>query len=201
MEFDPQEDVLSYHQPQPHTPFKTHVIELFQTIVVFGAIITAVYWLVAQPHKVSGSSMFPNFKDGDYIITDKLTYKFTEPKRGDVIVFKNPRDESQDFIKRIIGLPGDKVKVENGRVFVNGKILDEPYLKGVETESRQFMKEGDEITVLPGNYLTFGDNRPHSSDSREWGYLPKNEIIGKVFLRYWPQNAIGLYPAAYTYNF
>lgn len=196
------DDILTYQQPQtPPTSFKAHMIELFQTLVVFAAIGTAIYWLVAQPHKVSGSSMFPNFKDGDYIITDKLTYKFSEPKRGDVVVFKNPKDQSQDFIKRIIGLPGDKVKVQGGKVFVNDQHLDEPYLKDVYTESRSFMQEGEEITVIPGHYLTFGDNRPHSSDSREWGFVEKNELIGKVFLRYWPKDSFGLYPAAYSYPY
>jgi signal peptidase I len=194
------EDYLAPQQaPVEAKPgFKAHIIDLFQTLVVFAAIGTAIYWLVAQPHKVSGSSMFPNFKDGDYIITDKVTYRFSEPERGDIVVFKNPRDETQDFIKRVMGLPGDKVRVQEGKVYLNGTMLTEPYLENtVITYPGSFIREGGEITVEPGHYLVFGDNRPHSSDSREWGFITKQEIIGKVFFRYWPANTMGLYPSAY----
>jgi signal peptidase I len=143
--------------------------------------------------------MYPNFHDGDYIITDKLTYKISEPKRGDVVVFKNPRDESQDFIKRIMGLPGDSVKVQNGHVFINGKQVTEGFLKPeVVTTPGSFMHEGQEIVVQPGEYIAMGDNRTHSSDSREWGFVTKQEIIGRVMLRYWPANQVGLWPAAYS---
>lgn len=192
------EDYLTSEQPKPQQSLKDHFIELFQTLVVFATIATIIYWLIAQPHKVSGSSMFPNFHDGDYIITDKVTYRFREPERGDVVVFRNPRDQSQDFIKRIMGIPGDKIKVENNRVYVNGKLIKEPYIKdSVITNTGAFMRNGEEVTVAPGEYIVFGDNRPHSSDSREWGYVKKNEIIGRVFLRYWPKDAIGVWPAAY----
>lgn len=194
------EDYLKY-QPEPdrnQVTFKEHVIDFFQTLVVFAAIGTAIYWLIAQPHKVSGSSMHPNFKDGDYIITDKLTYKFDEPKRGDIVVFKNPKDESVDFIKRIIGVPGDHVKVQDGKIYLNGEILEEPYLPGTITNPGSFLSEGSEVVVEDGRYITIGDNRSASSDSREWGFITRQEIIGKVFFRYWPASEIGLYPAAYS---
>ncbi len=189
-------EVLAYHPDEPKVGIRTHIIELFQTLVVFAAIGTAIYWLIAQPHKVSGSSMFPNFKDGDYIITDKISYKLSEPSRGDIIVFKNPQDESQDFIKRIIAIPSDKIKVSSGKVYLNGKLLSEPYLKNsIQTNPGSFLKEGEEVEIESNHYIVFGDNRPHSSDSRAWGLIEKNEIIGKVFFRYWPANEIGLYPA------
>lgn len=195
------QDYLAYN-PQPEkkpVSFKDHVIDFFQTLVVFAAIGTAIYWLVAQPHKVSGSSMFPNFKNGDYIITDKLTYRFDSPKRGDIVVFKNPKDETQDFIKRILGLPGDRLKVQGGKIYLNGNQLNEPYLANtVVTNPGSFLSEGVEITVEPGHYITIGDNRPASSDSREWGFITREEIIGKVFFRYWPATEIGFYPAAYS---
>lgn len=195
------EDYLKY-QPEPDkhiVTFKDHILDFFQTLVVFAAIGTAIYWLVAQPHKVSGSSMFPNFKDGDYIITDKLTYKFDYPKRGDIVVFKNPKDETVDFIKRIIGLPGDKVRVQDGKIYLNGNKLNEPYLANtIITNPGAFLREGEEKTVESGHYITIGDNRPASSDSREWGFISQEEIIGKVFFRYWPANEVGLYPAAYS---
>lgn len=197
----PMPDYLAY-QPEADKPappsFKDHVIDFFQTLVVFAAIGTAIYWLIAQPHKVSGSSMFPNFKNGDYIITDKISYRLGDPKRGDIVVFKNPKDETQDFIKRILGVPGDKIKVQNGKIILNGAELNEPYLHNVTTNPGSFLKEGQEVTVEPGHYITIGDNRPASSDSREWGFVTRAELIGKVFLRYWPATEIGLYPAAYS---
>lgn len=192
-------DYLRYRDQSPKPSLRSHIVELFQTVVVFAAIITAVYWLIAQPHKVSGSSMYPNFKDGDYILTDKVSYKLGKPQRGDVIVFKNPKDKAQDFIKRIIGVPGDKFRIEGGRVYLNGKLLDEPYIRpGIYTGPEATIQEGEEITVPQGKLLVLGDNRPASSDSRDWGFIEFNEIIGKVLLRYWPGSEIGLYPAAYT---
>lgn len=194
-------DYFKLPSEEKHVSLKDHFIELFQTLVIFAAVGTAIYWLVAQPHKVSGSSMYPNFKDGDYIITDKVSYRFSEPIKGDIVVFKNPRDESQDFIKRIMGVPGDRLKVDSGKVYLNGKMLDEPYLNSdVVTYPASFIHEGEEVTVKLGTYLVFGDNRQHSSDSREWGFIRKDEIIGKVFLRYWPSTSFGLYPSAYVIN-
>lgn len=195
------EDYLKYQPESDRNPisFKEHIIDFFQTLVVFAAIGTAIYWLIAQPHKVSGSSMHPNFKDGDYIITDKLSYKFDEPKRGDIVVFKNPKDETVDFIKRIIGVPGDRIKVQNGKIYLNGGELNEPYIaQAIKTNPGSFLEEGVEVTVEDGHYITIGDNRPASSDSREWGFITKQEIIGKVFFRYWPAGELGLYPAAYS---
>ena len=178
---------------QEPTSFGAHVVDFIQTLVVFAAIATAIYFFIAQPHKVSGSSMVPNFQDGDYIITDKISYRAGQPQHWDIVVFKNPRDESQDFIKRIIGIPGDKVRVQNGKVFVNENQIPEPYLPtGLYTENHAFLSEGKEVTVEDNVYLVLGDNRPHSSDSREWGFVKKDEIIGKVFVRYWPADKIGL---------
>src|SRR5579884_1395038 len=181
---------------------RTHIIEFIQTLVVFAAIGTAVYLFIAQPHKVSGSSMYPNFKNNDYIITNKIGYDFEKPQRGQVIVFKNPKDLSQDFIKRIIGLPGEKVKIQDGHVFINDQQLPEPYLPdGLQTMAGAFAQEGQEIDIPPDNYFVLGDNRPASSDSREWGFVTRQEIIGQAFFRYWPENEIGIiHPAHYPAN-
>ncbi len=182
-----------YDQPQPS--LKSHLIEFIQTLVVFLAIGSVIYLFAVQPHKVSGCSMCPNFHTGDYILTDKLTYRFSEPKRGDIIVFKNPRNEDQDFIKRIIGVPGDKVMLKNGRVYLNGQQLNEQYLEpNLTTNPGAFLTDLQEITVKEDNLIVFGDNRPGSSDSREWGYLPNSDLIGKAFFRYWPREVIGLIP-------
>lgn len=171
---------------------KDHIIDFIQTLVVFGAIFTVIYLFVAQPHKVSGSSMVPTFQNGDYIITDKLSYKLGQPKRGDIIVLKNPRDESQDFIKRIIALPNDTVKIEGGEVFVNSKNPRETYLPNdLKTKDGAFLQEGETVKAGPNQYFVLGDNRGHSSDSREWGAITREEIIGRAFFRYWPIISFG----------
>lgn len=193
-----EEDYLKEVQTQKKQSLGSHLIEFIQTLVIFAAIASAIYLFIAQPHKVSGASMDPNFKNGQYIITDKLTYRFHEPKRGEVVVFKNPKDISQDFIKRIIGIPSDRVEVLGGSIFINGKKLNEPFLaEGISTRSGFFLKEGEEVIVEKDNYIVLGDNRSNSSDSREWGFIEKNEIIGRVIIRYWPQDVIGLFPANY----
>jgi signal peptidase I len=169
--------------------FGAELIDFIQTLVVFGAIFAIIYLFVAQPHKVSGSSMFPNFHDGDYILTDKMTYRFRDPKPGDVIVLKYPKDETQDFIKRVIATPGETLEVKDNQVYVNGNQISEAYLPpNTPTQGEDFLHNGDIITVGRDQYFVFGDNRPHSSDSREWGAVTKEEIIGKVLLRYWPPN-------------
>lgn len=193
-------DPLNFQVPENKSSFKNHFVEFIETLVVFAAIGTVIYLFIAQPHKVSGSSMFPNFHNNDYIITNKIGYHLSSPQRGQVIVFQNPRDTSQDFIKRIIGLPGDKVRVEGGKVYVGGQIINEPYLpQGVETNPGAFMHEGEDVEVPAGNYIVFGDNRTASSDSREWGFVTKDEIIGQALIRYWPLNSSGIITQA-TYS-
>lgn len=174
---------------------KNSFVDFVQTLVVFGAIFAIIYLFVAQPHKVSGNSMLPNFQNGNYILTDKLTYRFSEPKYNDVVVLKNPRNEAQDFIKRILGLPGDTIKIENGAVFRNGSLVKEDFLPtGRTTQAGNFLSEGENVTLGPNQYIVLGDNRDHSSDSREFGPISKKEIIGRVIFRYWPPNVIGFIP-------
>lgn len=171
-----------------------HFIDLVQTLVVVGAIVILTYVFAAQPHKVSGHSMVPTFQDADYIITDKVTQRLRKYEHQEVIVFHNPNNEKQDFIKRVIGVPGDKIKVENEQVYLNGKVLDEPYLPvGLTTPNDKFFTNGYEVTVKEGEYVVFGDNRHNSQDSRNWGPLPEREIVGKVFFRYWPLKTFGFF--------
>lgn len=182
---------------QPQSSFTSNVVEFIQTLVIFAAIATVIYLFIAQPHKVSGPSMYPTFQDGDYIISDKVTYDFASPKRGDVIVFKDPQDTSLDFIKRVIGLPGDTVELVNGKVYVNQQQIQESYIAStIVTTGNSFLPDNQEITVPANDYFVLGDNREVSSDSRSWGYVPKNEIIGRVILRYWPPSEFGINPGA-----
>ncbi len=132
--------------------------------------------------------MDPTFKDKEYILTNLISMRFSDPQKGDVIVFQAPTDENKDFIKRVMAVPGDTISIQNGDVYVNGVMVDESeYLDStVETGAGAFMSEGEEIVVPEGEYVVMGDNRNASSDSREWGFLDREEIIGKSFFVYWP---------------
>ncbi len=190
-------DNLDYYSTAPHKSFfenlRSHIIDFIQTLVVFGAIFALIYLFIAQFHKVSGNSMVPILHNGDYLITEKITYRLGNPKKGDIIVLKNPRDESQDFIKRIMAVPGDTIKIENDLVFVNGQLISESYLpSGTITRPGNFLADGAQIKAGSNQYFVFGDNRNHSSDSREWGAVTREEIVGRAFFRYWPPKDLGL---------
>ena len=174
---------------------KTFFLDFLETIVVALSIFVVVYLFLFQPHEVNGASLEPNFHNGEYILTDKITKQFKPFERGNVVIFKSPANPEIDYIKRIIGLPGDRVKVENGGVYVNGELLNENYID-VETKilGKGFIGEGEEITVPNDEFFVMGDNRFHSSDSREFGTIKKSSIIGKAFVRYWPINKLGLLP-------
>lgn len=134
--------------------------------------------------------MYPNFHDKEYVLTNLITLRFAPVTRGDVIVFHAPPDPTKDFIKRVIGLPGDTVMVRDGNVYVNGSLYDESsYLNpSVKTFGGTFLRDNETITVPQHDYFAMGDNRPYSSDSREWGFVPEGNIIGKSFFVYWPLN-------------
>jgi signal peptidase I len=169
--------------------------DFLKVIIVALVIILPIRYFVFQPFLVSGSSMEPNFHDGQYLIIDEISYRFHEPQRGDVLVLRYPKDPKQYFIKRVIGLPGEKVQIENGHVIIyntehpQGLTLNEPYL---ELQDRSFPHNStiiggkNIITLAPDQFFMMGDNRLASSDSRDWGILPKYEIIGRVFVRALP---------------
>jgi signal peptidase I len=167
-------------------------IELLQIVVFAVSIFLFIYLLVLQPHKIKGSSMEPNFHDGQYLLTDKLSYRFGIPKRGDVIVFKAPPNFKEEFIKRIIAIPGDTVMVKNGKYFVNGVEIKEKYLPSeFKTAPGNFAIEGKQITVPSDSYFVSGDNRDHSLDSRNFGIINKDKITGRAWLIYWPPKDAG----------
>ncbi len=169
------------------------ILDFFETVVLAAVIFLLVYLFLWQPHRIKGRSMEPNFHDVELILTNRVSYRIREPQRGDVVVFRAPMREDRDYIKRIIGLPGDKVMVKEGRVYINGKLLEEPYLpSNVYTKPGFYLSEGVEKIVPPRSYIVMGDNRDHSSDSREWGPVPFRNIIGKAWLRYWPLSKAGM---------
>jgi len=163
------------------------IFDFLQGIVVFLAIIVMIYLFILSPQEISGQSMEPTFFNAELIITNKFIYKINPPIRGDVVIFKSPKNKEIDYIKRVIGTPGDRVRLENGEFYVNDVKLEEPYLRpNTVTAGGSYLREGDEITVPEGQYFCSGDNRPHSSDSREFGPIALEDFIGKGLLLYWP---------------
>lgn len=172
-------------------------LDFLETIVVSLAIFAIVYVFLFQPHQVDGKSMEPNFHNAEYILTDKVSYRIGKPKRGDVIVFHSPQDNKTDFIKRIMGVPGDIVMVKDGYFYLNGTKLDENYINDPgRVAPGRFLREGVELEVPLGEYFVMGDNRLHSSDSREWGLVPAVNIVGRAFFCYWPLDRFGVIPTA-----
>jgi signal peptidase I len=168
-------------------------LEILKFTVMAILIVAPIRFFVAQPFIVKGESMDPTFADGQYLIVDELTYRTHAPERGDVIVFKYPKDPSKYFIKRIIGLPNETVKIDAGRIAIfgekypNGHFLEEPYLKNLSFDTVTEKLGADE-------YFAMGDNRSNSLDSRIWGPLPKENIVGRVLVRLFPLPEAGLFP-------
>ena len=194
--------------------------ELLET-AIFILLVFLIVRGVIQNFKIEGQSMEPNLHTGQYILVNKIVYfhfdmnaplrllpgnadlapkivyPFHMPRRGEVVVFEYPRDMSKDYIKRVIGLPGDSVLIKDGQVFVNDQLLDEAYLEGLQTTCRgdDPCNFGRPIIVPAGSVFVMGDNRNNSSDSREWGALPLEGIIGKAWVSYWPRDYWGVIPS------
>jgi signal peptidase I len=161
-------------------------IEIIKIALIALAIVLPIRYFLFQPFIVKGESMAPNFESGDYLIVDEISYRFSDPQRGDVVVFKYPKDTTQRFIKRVIGLPGESVIIKNGEVSVTkvggeSVVLDESYLPD------DLKTYGDTNTTLKADeYFVLGDNRTYSYDSRSWGVVSESYVIGKAFLRLYP---------------
>lgn len=161
--------------------FTKNVWDFLIVIVIAAAIVFPIRKYVFQPFIVSGSSMEPTYYTGDYLIIDELGYRFNQPQRGDIIVFSYPNDPAQKYIKRIIGLPGEVVDVNNGKVFIeqNDKKFE---LQEVYLPSSTITNHNTTLSLKNGEYFVMGDNRMASSDSRSWGAVPEDKIIGKVLV-------------------
>lgn len=180
---------------------KSFFLDIVEVVVFAIAIFLFLYLLVLQPHKIKGASMEPNFPDGEYLLTDKVTYRFREPARGDVIVFAAPPDQREEFIKRIISTPGETISIMDGSVYINGQKLTEPYLSTeLTTDPGAFFQNKNGFIVPSGHYVVLGDNRPFSSDSRSWGLISKEDITGRAWIVYWPLNSAGFVEKA-SYSF
>jgi signal peptidase I len=167
----------------------SEAISFIGYLVVFAIIFAAIRLFVIQPFIVEGQSMEPSFENYNYLITEKVSFYFSQPQRGEVVIFHPPDSPSINYIKRIIGLPGETVEVKNGGVYVNGTRLDEPYLASNE-ETLSDQATGTKVTLGQDQFFVMGDNREHSRDSRELGPIPKGNIVSRVWFRLLPINNI-----------
>lgn len=189
-------------KPAPISGLKKHLHSVWEVVefaVIALLVVIPIRTFVAQPFVVSGSSMVPTFQNADYLIVDEISYRFEEPARGDVIIFKYPKDQTKYFIKRVIGLPGETVVIQSNIVTIknnkhpDGFTLSEPYVKNI---SENYMQ----TTLKDGEYFVMGDNRAGSSDSRFWGTLPRDLIIGRAFVRLLPIPEIDLFPGEVAFT-
>jgi signal peptidase I len=164
---------------------RTFLIETIETIILAAVLFVVINTFTARI-RVDGPSMEPSFYHNDHVIVNRWAYKLGDIERGDVVVFPFPHLPDEDFIKRVIGLPGDKIEVFNGIVYVNDYPIEEPYVMASPT--RDYM----ERFVPEGMVFVMGDNRNNSSDSREWGFLSIDDIIGKAIFVYWPITGFGV---------
>jgi len=182
--------------------FIMFLMEIMETVVFVGSLFIVVYLFVVQPNQIKGASMEPTFYNGNYIFTSKITYRLRKPERGDIVVFHSPRNKDIEYIKRIIGIPGDTILIKAPTVYVNGKPLSEPYISAQTTLiPGNFVEEGVPVEVPEDKYFVMGDNRPRSSDSREFGPVPSSSIVGLVFFRYFPADKIGSIPNPFPKDF
>ena len=186
-------------QPKPEK--KESIWELVRFAVIALLIVIPIRVFVAQPFIVSGTSMVPTFSNKDYLIVDEISYRFHQPERGDVIIFRYPKDPKKFFVKRIIGLPGETVSLDtNGIVTIKNSVhpdgftLDEPYVKNIQA------KAFPETTMPDDEYFVMGDNRSGSSDSRAWGLLPEKNIVGVALIRLVPFAHAGLHPGNHEFT-
>jgi signal peptidase I len=179
-----QPDTQPQPQPQPEpiteqtTNWKRFVLDILETLVLAVVLYFGINAVSARV-RVDGFSMRPTLQDGEYILVNKLAYKFNEPQRGDIIVFVFPVNPEEDLIKRIIGIPGDTVAIQDGVLTVNGVVVDEPYINAPPAYNGTWQ-------VPEGNLFVLGDNRNDSRDSHQWGLLPMENVIGRSVMIYWP---------------
>lgn len=186
--------VLTAEKKEQTGGWLSGLFELGKIFLITAAIIIPVRYYIAQPFIVRGASMEPTYEDSEYLIVDELSYELRSPRRGEVIIFHYPKDPSQFFIKRIIGLPGETVELSHGRVTIlnnehpDGFMLEEPYLSPPNRPTNPDMK----MVIGDNEYAVFGDNRDYSSDSRMWGLLGRKFMVGRALFRAWPPSRINI---------
>jgi len=165
---------------------KSMIRELLETVISAGIIAFIIITFIGQVTVVRGASMEPTLHDRERLIANKISYRFQSPERNEIVIFRPPIGIKRNYIKRIIGIPGDKIEIVDGKIYVNDQALEEPYVKYRSSEDMP-------PTIVPtGSFFVLGDNRPNSSDSRYWGFVPRKNVIGKAWIVFWPLNKIRL---------
>lgn len=161
--------------------------QFFEVTLILSAVVVLCYIFVGQLLEVSGDSMFPTFHDKEQLVAEKLTIKYEPPKRGEILIVEHPNEPGMLLIKRVIGLPGEVITIKNGYVYINGNILDEPYLTdSVTTEGGLTIKDGIDYRIPDDSYVFMGDNREKSTDSRYYGNVKMGNIVGRGLFVYYP---------------
>ncbi len=176
----------SEEQTKPRT--RSAIREIVETILFTLLIYVLVRNFLFENYRVVGRSMEPTLENDQFLVVNKLDYRLREPQRGDIIVFRDPRNEERKLIKRVIGLPGESIEIRDSQVLVDGQPLEETYVRSVPRYSQPLLQ------IPPGYYYVLGDNRNNSSDSHSWGTLPESQIVGKAWVSYWPPSLWGVIP-------
>ncbi len=183
VEVSPEVDATTANQPSMTWMLLRELVET----VVLSLVIFLVIRQVVQNYRIESTSMLPNFHEGQFILVNKLAYKIGTPHRGDVIVFHNPDNTDEDYIKRVIGLPGDTLEIADQTIYINGKPLDEPYPMNRLVPGSQY----GPVVIEPNHLFVMGDNRPNSKDSRSFGQLSEELLVGQAWVRVWPLSLFG----------
>jgi signal peptidase I len=181
------DDLFRQSPPQPPVRWRSSIWEVFKILALVLILVFTIRTLVVEAYVINGKSMEPNFHDSDRLLIEKFAPRFETLSRGDVIIFTHPEDPSKRLIKRVIGLPGETVKVEDGVVFIDGRPLDESEWLKDGTEDRSFYPEHK---VEADHYFVLGDNRDISNDSRRIGTIPRDAIVGKYLLSFYPLSSL-----------
>lgn len=187
--------MTAYPRPQQQKSFLRDLLEIFLLAIVLYIIIN----FAVQTVHVMGQSMEPTLQDNDFLIASKVSYRLHDPQRGDIVIFKPNNGEEHDYIKRIIALPGDHVRVDHAQIWINGHQLKESYLNEQWTVLDTWPPDGREQVVPSGSYVVMGDNRNHSTDSRTLGFQRRDAFLGKAWIRIWPLDRVTIFSSGATF--
>lgn len=199
-----EEDYEEKKQEESYKGFFDFFKEIIKVVIISAVIVIPIRYYLIQPFFVSGASMVPQFHNGEYLVIDEFSYRNNAPQRGDVVVFRYPKDPSQFYIKRIIGLPGETIQIKNEQVVIYDK-NKELYPWGLVLDETGYLRKGEvtkgnvNLTLEDSQYFVLGDNRQFSSDSRYWGAVDKKFIVGKVWIRAWPFDSVKIFSEQITY--
>lgn len=174
------------------TSKKSVIREYAESIIIAVVLALFIRTFFVQAFKIPSGSMRPTLQERDRLLVNKLIYRFNEPQRGDIVVFRFPLEPKKDFIKRLIAKEGETVEIKEGNIYVNGELVKDPVIKNITyVNAGSLENENSSITVPEGHYFVLGDNSANSRDSRYWGFVPEKNMLGKAFVIYWPPKRVG----------